>query len=78
MPAAAGNAAAAMSDRMLADCTAVLDAMILTVQCFLQEPPAQQMMNKQPVEFDQAINYVNKIKVGCVQSSCSRNSPAGS
>jgi hypothetical protein len=30
----------------------------------LQEPPPNQMnMNKQPVEFDQAINYVNKIKV---------------
>jgi hypothetical protein len=28
----------------------------------LQEPPPNQM-NKQPVEFDQAINYVNKIKV---------------
>eukprot|EP00882_Tetradesmus_deserticola_P017808 GHRQ01019100.1.p1 GENE.GHRQ01019100.1~~GHRQ01019100.1.p1 ORF type:complete len:190 (+),score=74.67 GHRQ01019100.1:374-943(+) len=26
------------------------------------EPPPNQMMNKQPVEFDQAINYVNKIK----------------
>eukprot|EP00878_Enallax_costatus_P007439 GHUV01007791.1.p1 GENE.GHUV01007791.1~~GHUV01007791.1.p1 ORF type:complete len:1062 (+),score=409.26 GHUV01007791.1:105-3290(+) len=31
------------------------------------EPPAQQMVNKQPVEFDQAINYVNKIKTRFAQ-----------
>ena len=32
-------------------------------------PPEQQPAGKPPVEFDQAINYVNKIKVGSRQSS---------
>lgn len=49
--------------------------MLMVLVCCTQEPPAQQIANKQPVEFDQAINYVNKIKVRSSRSRTAINVP---
>ena len=40
-------------------------------------PPVEEPQKKQPVEFDQAINYVNKIKVVCNKRTTSSWLPNG-